>query len=148
MTDIVLTTRSKRPSRCKKAYGSLKISEAVPEVTRHGSHEAASDQQAYGPSSLGIPPGGVIQVVVRALGLGRFVAVVDGRELCVSGTPLLSAARTLRAEGIPDNIRLEMVHEGSKVVALRSTVGAAAGRRVSETQGAPRFVPWRPDRLP
>ncbi len=78
---------------------------------------------------------------------GRFAALLDGRLLCESRAPLLSAARILRAEGIPGDTLLEMAHPGSREVALRSTVGIAAGLRVSEV-GTPRFVPWRPDELP
>jgi hypothetical protein len=89
-----------------------------------------------------------LSVIVRSVGQGRFSALLQDRLLCQSRTPLLSAARVLQAEGIPDDMLLEMVHEGSATVALRATLGVAAGLRVSETGSMPRFVPWRPDQLP
>lgn len=92
--------------------------------------------------------GETISIIVRSVGRGRFAAFLDGRMLCVSETPLLSTARVLQAEGVPATTRLEMVHDGSAIVAMRTTVGVAAGLRVSETGSMPRFVPWRPDRLP
>lgn len=89
-----------------------------------------------------------ISITIHSVGRGRFAALLGGRLLCVSGTPLLSAARVLQAEGISAPTRLEMIHQGSAIVAMRTTVGVAAGLRVSETGSMPRFVPWQPDRLP
>jgi hypothetical protein len=89
-----------------------------------------------------------IRITIHSVGRGRFAAYLGDRMLCVSETPLLSAARVLQAEGVPATTRLEMIHEGSAIVAMRTTVGVAAGLRVSETGSMPRFVPWRPDQLP
>ncbi|MBQ0824369.1 hypothetical protein KBI52_29670 [Microvirga sp. HBU67558] len=93
-------------------------------------------------------PKETISIIVSSVGRGRFAAFLDGHMLCVSETPLLAAARVLQAQGVSATTRLEMAHEGSATVAMHSTVGAAAGYRVSETGSMPRFVPWRPDRLP
>jgi hypothetical protein len=90
----------------------------------------------------------IISITMHSVGRGRFAAHLGDRMLCVSETPLLSAARVLQAAGIPAATRLEMIHEGSVIVAMRTTVGVAAGLRVSETGSMPRFVPWRPDQLP
>jgi hypothetical protein len=90
----------------------------------------------------------IVQIIVRPVGRGRYAAFLEGHLLCKRETPLLSSARVLKAEGVRDDTSLEMIHEGSTVVALRSTVGSAAGLRVSETGGTPRFVPWKPDKLP
>jgi hypothetical protein len=95
-----------------------------------------------------ISPQVTMVIIVRSLGRGRFAPLINGRALHASATPLLSAARVLQAKGVPDDTSLEMIHEGSTVVALRSTVGKAARLRVNETGGTPRFVPWRPDQLP
>ncbi|MGF9764820.1 hypothetical protein AAII07_58100 [Microvirga sp. 0TCS3.31] len=92
--------------------------------------------------------GEIISITVCSLGRGRFAAFLDDRMLCVSETPLLSAARVLQAEAVPATTRLEMIHEESAIVAMRTTVGVAAGYRVSETGSMPRFVPWQPDQLP
>jgi hypothetical protein len=99
---------------------------------------------------IGFPTsaGETISITVCSVGRGRFAAFLDARMLCVSQTPLLSAARVLQAEGVSATTRLEMVHEGSAIVAMGTTVGVAAGHRVSETGSMPRFVPWRPDSLP
>jgi hypothetical protein len=89
-----------------------------------------------------------ISITIRSIGRGRFAAFLGVRMLCTSETPLLSAARVLQAEGVSATTRLEMIHEGSAIVAMRTTIRAAAAYRVSETGSMPRFVPWRPDQLP
>lgn len=75
---------------------------------------------------------------------GRFHAKVAGREVVTSRTPLLSAARALLAEGVPPETVLLMKHEGSDVVAMRTTVGAAAKLTVAERdRDSPRFTRWK-----
>jgi hypothetical protein len=86
-----------------------------------------------------------MNITIRPLGRGRFAASVGQRLLCESKTPLLTAARILQAEGIPDNTPINMTHEGSPVVALRSTVGEAAGKIVHETdREGPKLKRYRP----
>ncbi len=80
-----------------------------------------------------------IEVVPRANGF--FAAFVDGREVCVSRTPLLAAARVLRQQGTAPSAVLCMRHQGSRTIALRSTVGYAAKMGVDETDL--RFRPYR-----
>jgi hypothetical protein len=63
--------------------------------------------------------------------------VVQGR--------LLTAARILQAEGIPEDAPISITHEGSSVVAMKSTVGKAAGLAVEETDTrGPRLKSFRP----
>jgi hypothetical protein len=86
-----------------------------------------------------------MNITIRPLGRGRFAASLDQRLLCKSKTPLLTAARILQAEGVPDDAPLTMTREGSSIVAMRSTVGKAAGLIVEETDTrGPRFKTYRP----
>jgi len=65
--------------------------------------------------------------------------VAEGR------TPLLNAARVLLASGTAPETPLTMIHEGSDVVSIRTTVGAAAGLVVEETENrGPSFRKHRP----
>jgi hypothetical protein len=87
-----------------------------------------------------------VEIVVRpcASGRGRFQAVFAGEVLCASRTPLLTAARVLRRRGISDDTPLVMRHEGSAVIAMRTTVGVAAGLRVVDSdRGMLRFRSYR-----
>lgn len=89
----------------------------------------------------------VMEIVVRPSlsGRCRFEAVYAGEVLAVSRTPLLAAARELQRRGVRENAGLIMRHEGSAVVAMRSTVGAAARLSVYEPDcGAMRFRAFRP----
>ncbi|HEV2000174.1 MAG TPA: hypothetical protein VGQ97_06770, partial [Xanthobacteraceae bacterium] len=45
--------------------------------------------------------------------LGSFIATFDGRELCRSRRPLLSAARIFLRDGFPETTRLALIHTGS-----------------------------------
>jgi hypothetical protein len=86
-----------------------------------------------------------MNITIRPLGRGRFAASVGQRMICESKTPFFTAARILQREGIPNDTVISMTHEGSPVVALRSTVGEAAGQIVEETDAkGPRFKPYRP----
>jgi hypothetical protein len=86
-----------------------------------------------------------MNITIRPLGRGRFVASLGQRVLCKSKTPLLTAARILQAEGVPNDTPISMTHEGSSIVAMRSTVGQAAGLIVEETdKKGPRFKTYPP----
>lgn len=86
-----------------------------------------------------------MNIIVRPLGRGRFAAFLGQRLLCQSKTPLLTAARILQAEGIPDDSPISMTHEGSSVVSMRSTIGKAAGLIVEETDSrGPKLKTYRP----
>jgi hypothetical protein len=79
---------------------------------------------------------------------GRFIAALapSGRVLGAFSAPLCGAARVLLAEGIQPETCLQMRHAGSETLALRSTVGVAAGLAVSEegSTGAPQFTRFKP----
>jgi hypothetical protein len=86
-----------------------------------------------------------MNITIRPLGRGRFAASLGQRLLCESKTPLLTAARILQAEGIPDGTPISMTHEGSSVVSMRSNVGKAATLTVEETDTrGPRLKAYRP----
>src|SRR5262249_43934076 len=73
---------------------------------------------------------------------GLFDAYLDGRWLCRSHAPLLSAARVLLAEGIPPETPIMMRHQGSGTISLRSTGGGAAAVVVESSRWG-RPVPAR-----
>jgi hypothetical protein len=71
---------------------------------------------------------------------GRFEARHEGQLIAVSETPFLSGCRRLLVLGIADpNDVVIMKHGGSKVEALRSRVGVAAGLTIEEGCGRPRL---------
>lgn len=147
MTRVIHTT----PSDCTSSNRRLEpgdqliMAEPPAEVGSLSPGPVTTGRQAIGPTTSTKE---TISITIHSVGRGRFAAFLDDRLLCVSETPLLSAARVLQAEGLPATTRLEMIHEASATVAMRTTVGVAAGLRVSETGSMPRFVPWRPDQLP
>jgi hypothetical protein len=72
-----------------------------------------------------------------------YAAVLDGRKLCSSRQPFYEAARVLLGEGVDPETVLEATHQGSSIVAMRSTVGEAARWTVSESaDGRTRKVLW------
>lgn len=74
-----------------------------------------------------------------------FEARLGDRLLCVSETPLLTAARMLLSDGVDPATPIAMRHEGADHDALTSTVGVAAGRTVAQRdQKSPGFRSWRP----
>jgi hypothetical protein len=73
-------------------------------------------------------------------GPAQFDAFLGAKHLCRSWTPLLAGARVLLADGVAPNTVLHMRHTGSDMVALSSTVGAAAGLTVHEGHTPPRFT--------
>lgn len=82
---------------------------------------------------------------VTPLGRGRYAARLNGRLLCESRTPLLSAARALLREGVAEDTILTMSHEGTSVVSLRAPIGVAAALAVVESEReGPRFTRHRP----
>lgn len=86
-----------------------------------------------------------MNITIRPLGRGRFAASLGQRLLCESKTPLLTSARILQAEGAPYDTLITMIHEGSSIVAMRSTVGKAAGLIVHETdKEGPKLKRYRP----
>jgi hypothetical protein len=86
-----------------------------------------------------------MNINIRPLGRGRFAAFLGQRLLCKSKTPLLTAARILQAEGVPDDTPISMSHEGSTVVSMKSTVGKAASLIVEETDTTgPKLKTYRP----
>ena len=76
---------------------------------------------------------------------GRFIAMLDGRKLCVSREPLLAASRVLLGEGMAPETVIVARHAGSDFDAMRSTVGQAAKWTVREDEKiSPTFVRWMP----
>jgi hypothetical protein len=63
----------------------------------------------------------------------RYDTFCNGRLLCTSRTPFLSAARVLQEQGFPPNLMISLWHEGSAHPSLRATIGQAAGLTVRET---------------
>ena len=75
---------------------------------------------------------------------GRFVATLDGRQLCISRQPLLDAARVLIKEGIDPATPIATWHAGAGFDAMTSTVGTAAKWTVREDNTvSPTFVRWK-----
>jgi hypothetical protein len=89
----------------------------------------------------------LIEIVVTPVGKSRFEArlAVSGHVLGTFSAPLCGAARVLLSERIQPETEIQMRHAASDVIALRSTVGVAAGLTVVEaTDGKPRFAKWMP----
>lgn len=75
----------------------------------------------------------------------RYEARCGEDMIATSRTPFLAAARVLIERGHSSDTVLTMSHEGDDTVALRSTLGAAAGLRVVENDTAgPRFGRYIP----
>ncbi|WP_404292405.1 hypothetical protein ACD578_08925 [Microvirga sp. RSM25] len=75
-----------------------------------------------------------MHITLSPLGRGRFRASIDGRVLAESRTPFFDAARFLLNEGVYPNEILTAFHEGSSVVAMRASIGKAAGLTVIENE--------------
>jgi hypothetical protein len=85
-----------------------------------------------------------LHIVVRPVGRGRYAALLDGQEICRSETPFFSAARQLLSQGYAPSRLLTMRHDRSAAVAIRSTIGRAAGLTVDEPpKGGIRIVRLR-----
>jgi hypothetical protein len=75
---------------------------------------------------------------------GRFVATLDGRQLCISRQPLLDAARVLINEGIDPATPIATRHAGADFDAMTSTVGTVAKWTVREDSTmSPTLVRWK-----
>jgi hypothetical protein len=85
-------------------------------------------------------------VLVPVDKLGRFKAEAHGGILTkATRQPFFEAARELRAAGVSPETELTASHAGSKIVAMRSTVGAAAKWTIEERdRGGLRKRLWRP----
>lgn len=90
-----------------------------------------------------------ININVRPSGNGRFVAYLGDRPLCrPTSTPFFTAARVLLNEGASPDTPLAMRHEGSPIVAMRSTIEEAAGLTVvEENKKGIRVRKYHPPRL-
>lgn len=85
-----------------------------------------------------------LRLVVRPVGRGRYAALLDGQEICRTETPFFSAARQLLSQDYDPSMVLAMSHEGSATIAIRSTIGRAAGLTVDEPpKGGIRIVHLR-----
>lgn len=87
----------------------------------------------------------MLTLIIQSQGKNLYKAVLEGKVLAESTTtPFFDAARTLLNDGFTPDTPLSMIHEGSSIVSMRSTVGKAAGRAVSETaKHGPRFQKYR-----
>ncbi len=65
-----------------------------------------------------------------------YAAYLNGRLLCVSHTPFLTAACVLLKERFPSHVVITMRHEGSTHASMRSTIARAA-LAMSEDDGRP-----------
>jgi hypothetical protein len=74
----------------------------------------------------------IIIITAAPAGRGRFDASVDGRYILTSRSPFLDTARILAAQGADPATRIGLMHEGSDRIAMRSTIGIAAGLIVEE----------------
>jgi hypothetical protein len=85
-----------------------------------------------------------LHIVVRPVGRGRYAAVLDGQEICRSEMSIFSAARQLLPQGYDPSTVLALFYEGSATIAVRSTIGGAAGLTVDEPdKGGVRVVRLR-----
>ena len=74
-----------------------------------------------------------IEIIVKPSELRhQFEASLEDRVLCTSQTPFCDSARILLKEGVNPDLPLIMRHLGSSTVALKSTVGIAAGLTVAD----------------
>lgn len=77
---------------------------------------------------------------------GKFVAVLGGRQLCLSRQPLLDCARILlRDYAVDPNERIAIRHDGADHDAMTGRIGAAAKLMVIENErDGPKFGRWKP----
>jgi hypothetical protein len=75
----------------------------------------------------------------------HYEALLNGQRICVSRTPLFSAARVLLKAGLPGHVVLTMRHEKSLFPSMSMTVAQAAGLTVRETpKDGPFTVAYNP----
>jgi hypothetical protein len=76
---------------------------------------------------------------------GSYHATLDGKRLCSSRTPFLTAARKLIERGFSPDVTVVMRWRRSSADALRARLGAAARLTVVENERAgPVFRPYCP----
>ncbi|KLK93676.1 hypothetical protein AA309_07420 [Microvirga vignae] len=74
-----------------------------------------------------------MNITLRPIGRGgRYAALLNGRVLAQGHTPIFSAARQLKREGVSDDVILTVAHEGSPITSMVITVGKAAALTVVE----------------
>jgi hypothetical protein len=102
--------------------------------------------RASGQSTAAAAPSAALVITVRnSKQPGRYIASVDGNDVCTSRIPFLDAARVLLGVGVPAATRITMRWTGSRTNSLTSTVGAAAKLRVGDSgTGKPIFRPFHP----
>lgn len=87
----------------------------------------------------------MLTITVSPAGRGKFLAHLNGRQLCRPTTsPFVTAARQLLLEGVDPDTKIIMRHAGSDTDCLSSTIGVAAKLSVKEDRGRLQFVPWEP----
>jgi hypothetical protein len=86
----------------------------------------------------------IVSEVTGRTGYYKANLLGNSTPICVSRTPLLSAARVLFSMGCRPSMKLVMRHDGSKTISLRSTIATAAALTVEETKFGPRFRPLTP----
>lgn len=74
---------------------------------------------------------------------GAFHARLNGRLLCTSRTPFLTASRVLVKEGVDPDTTLAMRHVGCRLVTLTVRLGDAAKLMVREQDRPPQFAPYQ-----
>src|SRR4051812_48332070 len=85
-----------------------------------------------------------MNIIVAPAGRGLYRTSLDGRHLITARQPFFSAARILQAEGFDSETPISMQWEGSDIVAMRSTIGRAAGLSVTEDDNGIRLTKYRP----
>ena len=86
-------------------------------------------------------------IFVPADRLGRFWPYVDGQRITKRSTrqPFYDGARALAAAGYAPETQLDARHQGSDIVAMRSSLGEAARWTVAERdRNGLRRELWRP----
>lgn len=87
-----------------------------------------------------------MNITLRPAGRGgRYAALLNGRVLVESRTPIFDAGRVLLSEGVSPDEPLIASHEGSSVISMTTTVGKAAVLTVIEKDSeGPRLAKYRP----
>lgn len=83
----------------------------------------------------------VIQVVVVPVAAGRYIALLDGENICTSRQPFLDGARVLLGRGHAASATIEMYRPGDRAWSLRASIGIAA--RLTVDEGRTDLAPWK-----
>jgi hypothetical protein len=78
----------------------------------------------------------------------KWRATVNGRPVCVSVAPFVTAARTLLAEGQPADTPIEMWRSDAAQWALRGQLGAVAATVLDGEKASPRAKNVPPVNVP